>query len=115
FAPIPDDFAGRVVNIHPSLIPAFCGHKMYGHFVHEAVLNYGCKVSGCTVHFVDNQYDNGPIILQRTVNVAEDDTPDRLAARVFAAECEAYPAALRLYANGRLQIVGRRVIVQAEE
>ncbi len=106
---IPEDFEHRVLNIHPGLIPAFCGRGMYGHHVHEAVLAYGAKVSGCTVHFVDNQYDHGPIILQRTVPVEDDDTPDTLAARVFAAECEAYPAALRLLASGRMRIDGRRV------
>jgi formyltetrahydrofolate-dependent phosphoribosylglycinamide formyltransferase len=109
FVPIPDDYFGRVVNIHPGLIPAFCGHGMYGHHVHESVLNYGAKVSGCTVHFVDNEYDHGPIILQRVVPVLEDDTPDRLAARVFEAECVAYPEALRLFAAGRLTIDGRVV------
>ena len=109
FVPIPPDFAGRVMNVHPALIPAFCGLGAYGHHVHNAVLAYGAKVSGCTVHFVDNEYDHGPIVLQRVVPVAEDDTPHTLAARVFAAECEAYPEALRLYAAGRLRIEGRRV------
>jgi formyltetrahydrofolate-dependent phosphoribosylglycinamide formyltransferase len=111
FAPIPPDFAGRVMNIHPSLIPAFCGAGFYGSHVHQAVLDYGDKVSGCTVHFVDNQYDHGPVILQRTVPVEEEDTAESLAARVFAAECEAYPEALRLYAAGKLKIDGRRVRV----
>ena len=110
-APVPTDFAGRVINIHPALIPAFCGRGYYGLKVHQAVLEYGAKVSGCTVHFVDNQYDHGPIILQRIVPVAEDDTPQTLAARVFAAECEAFPDALRLFAAGRLRIEGRRVRV----
>lgn len=109
FVPIPPDFEGRVMNIHPALIPAFCGAGAYGRRVHEAVLAYGAKVSGCTVHFVDNEYDHGPIILQRVVPVEDDDTPATLAARVFAAECEAYPEALRLYAAGRLRIEGRRV------
>ena len=106
---IPADFQNRVMNIHPALIPAFCGQGFYGHRVHEAVLEYGAKLSGCTVHFVDNQYDHGPIILQRAVDVLPDDTPDTLAARVFAAECEAYPEALRLFATGRLRVEGRRV------
>ncbi|HTU26857.1 MAG TPA: phosphoribosylglycinamide formyltransferase [Pirellulales bacterium] len=101
---VPADFENRVVNIHPALIPAFCGHGFYGHRVHEAVLAAGARVSGCTVHFVDNLYDHGPIILQRTVPVLDDDTPDRLAARVFAAECEAYPEALRLIAAGKVRI-----------
>jgi formyltetrahydrofolate-dependent phosphoribosylglycinamide formyltransferase len=106
---IPDDFAGRVLNIHPALIPAFCGKGFYGHHVHEAVLAYGVKVSGCTVHFADNVYDHGPIILQRTVPVLDDDTPDTLAARVFEQECEACPEAIRLFAEGRLRVEGRRV------
>lgn len=111
FVPIPDDFAFRVVNIHPSLIPAFCGHGMYGHHVHEAVLAYGAKLTGCTVHFVDNEYDHGPIILQRPVPVQADDTPDTLAARVFEAEQQAFPDALRLLAAGKVSIVGRTVSV----
>ncbi|MEZ6069326.1 MAG: phosphoribosylglycinamide formyltransferase [Pirellulales bacterium] len=114
FAPVPDDFLGRVMNIHPALIPSFCGAGYYGHHVHEAVLAYGAKVSGCTVHFVDNQYDHGPVILQRTVPVLDDDTPELLAQRVFAEECEAYPEALRLFAEGRLTIDGRRVRITAE-
>jgi formyltetrahydrofolate-dependent phosphoribosylglycinamide formyltransferase len=108
---VPQDFQGRVMNIHPALIPAFCGKGFYGHHVHEAVLEQGVKMTGCTVHFADNQYDHGPIILQRAVPVLEDDTPDTLAARVFAAECEAYPEAIRLFAEGRLRIEERRVRV----
>ena len=108
---VPDDFAGRVMNIHPALIPSFCGEGCYGHRVHEAVLAYGAKVSGCTVHFADNVYDHGPVIVQRTVPVHEDDTPDTLAARVFEQECEAYPEAIELFGQGRLKIEGRRVRV----
>ncbi len=106
---VPDDFVGRVMNIHPSLIPAFCGKGFYGRRVHEAALEYGVKVSGCTVHFADSVYDHGAIILQRTVPVLDDDTPDDLAKRVFEQECEAYPEAIRLFAAGRLRIEGRRV------
>jgi len=106
---IPEDFANRVINIHPALIPSFCGEGMYGHFVHEAVLDYGAKVSGCTVHFADNQYDHGPVIAQKAVPVLDDDTPKTLAARVFEAECEAYPEVLNLIAAGRLTVDGRRV------
>src|SRR5260370_19829469 len=80
---IPSDFQGRVMNIHPALIPAFCGKGFYGHHVHEAVLAYGAKITGCTVHFFDNQYDHAPIILHRTVAVLHDDTDDSVAARVF--------------------------------
>jgi phosphoribosylglycinamide formyltransferase-1 len=105
---IPEDFHHRVVNIHPALIPAFCGKGYYGQRVHEAVLAYGAKVSGCTVHFADNEYDHGPILLQRTVPVLDDDTPETLAARVFAQECEAYPEAIALIAAGRVRIEGRR-------
>jgi len=111
---IPEDFAGRVVNIHPALVPAFCGEGFYGRRVHEAVLEYGAKLSGCTVHFADNQYDHGPVILQRAVPVLDDDTPETLAARVFEAECEAYPEALRLLAAGRVTVEGRRVRIQRE-
>jgi phosphoribosylglycinamide formyltransferase 1 len=111
---IPDDFANRVVNIHPALVPAFCGEGFYGHHVHEAVLTYGAKLSGCTVHFADNQYDHGPVIVQQAVPVLDDDTPETLAARVFEAECEAYPEALRLIAAGRVTVEGRRVRIKAK-
>jgi formyltetrahydrofolate-dependent phosphoribosylglycinamide formyltransferase len=111
---VPEDFAHRVVNIHPALIPAFCGDGFYGHRVHEAVLAYGAKLSGCTVHFADNQYDHGPVILQRAVPVLDDDTPETLAARVFAAECEAYPEAIGLIATGRVAVEGRRVRIRPE-
>ncbi|MBN1909314.1 MAG: phosphoribosylglycinamide formyltransferase [Pirellulales bacterium] len=106
---IPKDFANRVINIHPALIPSFCGEGFYGHRVHEAVLDYGAKLSGCTVHFADNEYDHGPVILQRAVPVLDGDTPDTLAARVFEAECEAYPEALALLAAGRVRVEGRCV------
>jgi phosphoribosylglycinamide formyltransferase-1 len=108
-APVPEDFAGRVVNIHPALIPAFCGAGMYGDRVHKAVLDAGVKVTGCTVHFVDNVYDHGPIIWQQPVPVFEDDTPDTLGKRVFEAEKEAYPHVLRLLAAGRIKLDGNRV------
>jgi formyltetrahydrofolate-dependent phosphoribosylglycinamide formyltransferase len=109
FYRIPDRFLGRTMNIHPALIPAFSGKGFYGHFVHEAVLKAGCKVTGCTVHFVDNEYDHGPIILQRCVPVLDADTPDTLAGRVFEQECEAYPEAIQLFAEDRLRIEGSRV------
>jgi folate-dependent phosphoribosylglycinamide formyltransferase PurN len=82
---------------------------MYGHHVHEAVLAAGAKVSGCTVHFADNEFDHGPIILQRTVPVRDDDTPETLAARVFEQECIAYPEAIRLFAQGNMRIEGRLI------
>ncbi|MBS0203839.1 MAG: phosphoribosylglycinamide formyltransferase [Planctomycetes bacterium] len=106
---IPKPFAGRVINIHPSLIPAFCGKGFHGHHVHEAVLARGARVSGCTVHFVDDEYDHGPIILQSVVPVEDNDTADSLAARVFAAECEALPKAIQLFQSGCLEIRGSRV------
>jgi formyltetrahydrofolate-dependent phosphoribosylglycinamide formyltransferase len=106
---IPDDFSLRVMNIHPALIPAFCGHGFHGRKVHEEVLKRGVKISGCTVHFADNEYDHGPIIAQQAVPVLDDDTPETLAARVFAAECECYPRAIRLFAEGRLDVRDGRV------
>ena len=106
---IPPRLEGRVMNIHPALLPAFGGKGMFGHHVHEAVLASGCKVSGCTVHFVTNQYDEGPIIIQRCVPVLEADTADALADRVFEQECLAYPEAIGLFARGRLRIEGKRV------
>ena len=109
---LPEKYAGRVMNIHPALLPSpFGGKGMYGTRVHEAVISHGCKVSGCTVHFVDAQYDNGPIIVQRVCAVRDDDTPQTLAARVFEEEKVAYPEAIRLFAQGRLKIDGRRVRV----
>ncbi len=95
--PIVPDFAGRVLNIHPSLLPNFGGKGMYGDAVHEAVLAAKASESGCTVHLCDNEYDRGRILLQARVPVRADDTPATLAARVFAAECEAYPAAIALH------------------
>src|SRR3954447_16497484 len=106
---IPPDYEGRVINIHPALIPAFCGKGYHGLIVHQDAIEMGVKVSGCTVHFADATYDTGPIILQRTVPVLDDDTPESLAARVFEAECEALPEAIALYAAGRLLVEGRRV------
>lgn len=108
---IPNDFSYRVLNIHPSLIPAFCGRGYFGHKVHEAAVDRGVKVSGCTVHFADNVYDHGPIILQRTVLIPDGTTPQDLAALVFEQEKIAYPEAIRLFADRRLKIEGRRVIV----
>jgi formyltetrahydrofolate-dependent phosphoribosylglycinamide formyltransferase len=111
---VPPDFHLRVLNIHPALIPAFCGKGFYGPKVHEAALAAGVKVSGCTVHFADNEYDHGPIINQRAVPVLDYDTPASLAARIFEQECEAYPEAIRLLAAGRLKVEGRRVRVLDE-
>lgn len=108
---IPDKYAGKAMNIHPGLIPAFCGKGYYGHHVHKAVIESGVKVSGCTVHFVDNEYDCGPIIIQRVVQVHGDDSPETLAQRVFKEECIAYTEAINLFAEGRLKIEGRKVMI----
>lgn len=105
--PIPADFTHKVMNIHPSLIPSFCGKGFHGHHVHQAVLDAGNKITGCTVHFADNEYDHGPILVQKAVEVAEGDTADTLAKRVFTAECEAYPEAIEAFLEGRIRISGR--------
>ena len=110
---IPAKYLGRVMNIHPALLPSFGGKGMYGRKVHEAVINHGCKVSGCTVHFVDGEYDAGPIIVQRTCPVLDDDSPETLAHRVFDQEKLAYPDAIKLFARGALKIEGRRVRILA--
>jgi formyltetrahydrofolate-dependent phosphoribosylglycinamide formyltransferase len=94
---IPSEYQGKVMNIHPALLPDFGGKGFYYEKVHKAVLESGVKESGCTVHFADNTYDTGPIILQRKVPVLENDTVERLAQRVFEAEKEAYPEAIRLF------------------
>jgi formyltetrahydrofolate-dependent phosphoribosylglycinamide formyltransferase len=101
-------YAGRALNVHPALIPSFSGQGFYGHHVHEAVLAAGVKRSGATVHFVGDAYDEGPILLQDSVPVLDDDTPDTLAARVQALERKLVPEAIRLIAEGRVQIEGRR-------
>ena len=95
----PERLKGRVLNVHPALLPKFGGQGMYGHHVHEAVLAAGETESGCTVHFADEEYDHGPIVVQKRVPVLPGDTPERLAERVFAAECEAYPEAVRIVAE----------------
>lgn len=104
-------YAYRVMNVHPALAPAFSGQGYYGLRVHRAVLDAGVKVSGCTVHFADEEYDHGPIILQECVPVFDNDTPESLAARVQAVERRLFPAAVRLWAEGRLGVRGRRVVI----
>jgi len=111
---LPDKYHNRVMNIHPALLPSFGGKGMYGAKVHQAVLDHGCKVSGCTVHFVDSAYDSGPIVIQRTCPVLDDDTESTLAHRVFEEEKIAYPEAIRLFAQGRLKIEGRRVRITSQ-
>ena len=105
------EFENRIVNIHPSLIPSFCGKGNYGSRVHQAVLDYGCKITGCTVHFVDDEYDHGPIVAQRSVPVVDGDDAQTLAARVFAAECELYPEVIDQIASGKVSVEGRVVRV----
>lgn len=107
-------FAGRMMNTHPALLPAFGGQGMYGLNVHQAAIDAGVKVSGCTVHFVDEHYDTGPIVLQMAVPVEEGDTAESLQRRVLACEHRAYPEAAALFAQGRLSVDGRRVQVRPE-
>lgn len=112
---IVSEYRWRIMNVHPALIPSFCGQGMYGHHVHEAALEYGVKLSGVTVHFVDEGYDTGPIILQEAVPVEDDDTPDTLAARILPREHANYTRAIQLFAEGRLRVEGRRVRILPPE
>jgi phosphoribosylglycinamide formyltransferase 1 len=111
---VPDRYLGRMLNIHPSLLPLFGGKGYYGDRVHRAVLDSGMKVSGCTVHFVDNEYDAGPIIAQRCVPVLPDDTPETLAHRVFLEECKLYPQVICDALRGKIQLEGRSVRYEHE-
>jgi phosphoribosylglycinamide formyltransferase-1 len=95
----PENLARSVINIHPSLIPSFCGDGWYGHHVHQAVKDRGCTVSGCTVHFANENYDEGPIILQKCVSLEYDDDVDTIAHKVFEIECEAFPEAINRIAE----------------
>jgi len=104
-------FRHRMLNIHPALLPAFCGKGLYGRRVHEAVLECGARISGATVHLVDEEYDHGPIVLQRAVFVHEDDTPETLERRVHAIEHDLYTEAVRLFAEGRIVVTGRQVTI----
>ncbi len=104
-------FPDRIINIHPSLIPSFCGKGFYGINVHRAALEYGVKLSGLTVHFVDEHYDSGAIILQRAVEVKEDDTPESLQSRILEEEHKALPEAVRLLTQGRIIKNGRKVTI----
>ncbi len=105
-------YANRVINVHPALIPAFSGRGFYGHRVHEAVLASGVRVTGATVHIADDEYDHGPIVLQEAVPVLRSDTPESLAARVQALERRLVPEAVRLFAEGRIRVEGRRVLLR---
>lgn len=104
-----DKFQGKIMNIHPALLPSFGGPGMYGLKVHEAVLNYGVKITGCTVHFVDKGVDSGPIIIQKCVEVDENDTPETLQKKVLQLEHKAYPEAVKLFTEDKLIIEGRKV------
>ncbi len=108
-------YEGRIMNTHPSLIPAFCGPGFYGQRVHQAVLDYGAKVSGASIIFVEAGVDNGPIILQEAVPVYDDDTVNTLAERVLAVEHRLYVQAVRYYLTGRLQRKGRRVCITSAD
>lgn len=106
---ITKEYEGRMINIHPSLIPAFCGKGFYGEKVHRAVIEYGVKLSGATVHFVDEGTDSGPIILQQAVPVVDNDTAETLAARVLEVEHDLIVKAVALFCEGRLLLEGRKV------
>ena len=110
-APVIAEFTNRIVNIHPALLPAFGGKGMYGMHVHEAVIASRATESGATVHLVDDEYDRGPVVLQRRIAIRSDETAVTLAARVLAVEHELYPEALRLFAEGRVTVVDHNVIV----
>jgi phosphoribosylglycinamide formyltransferase-1 len=105
-------FRGRILNIHPALLPAFGGKGMYGRHVHEAVLAAGVRFSGATVHFVDEEYDHGPIVMQAVVPVLQDDTPEALAERVLKEEHRIYPESIRLFCEGKLEIRGNKVYIK---
>lgn len=108
-------FSGRMLNIHPALLPSFGGKGMYGIHVHEAVLEYGVRVTGVTVHLVDEKYDRGPVVAQVPVPVLQGDTPEKLQARVLEQEHRIYPTVLQWFAEGKIQVAGRHVIIQEED
>ena len=105
-------FKNKIINIHPSLIPSFCGKGAYGIHVHEKALQYGVKVSGCTVHFVDEGTDTGAIIIQKAVNVYAEDTPEELQMRIMEKEHEALPEAIKLISQGKVRVEGRKVFIK---
>lgn len=105
-------FKNRIINIHPSLIPSFCGKDFYGMKVHQAVIDYGVKITGATVHFVNEEVDAGPIIIQKAVTVEDSDTPETIAQKVHEIEHEILPEAVKLFAEGKLKIIGRRVFIE---
>ncbi len=106
------EYKNRIINIHPALLPSFGGPGMYGIHVHEAVIKSGVKVTGVTVHMVDEVYDHGAIVMQKTVPVMDDDTPESLAERVLKVEHQAYSEALQLFAEGRVEIIDNRAFIK---
>jgi phosphoribosylglycinamide formyltransferase-1 len=113
-AEVVSEYRNRILNIHPALLPSFGGRGMYGINVHKAVIESGVKITGVTVHIVDEEYDHGPIVLQRAVEVKDDDTPETLAERVLKVEHEVYPEAIRLFVEGKVNVFGRKVIIKNE-
>ncbi|MGJ7045044.1 phosphoribosylglycinamide formyltransferase [Thermoanaerobacterium thermosulfurigenes] len=111
---IVNKYHNRIINIHPSLIPSFCGKGYYGINVHKAVVDYGVKYTGCTVHFVDSGADTGPIIMQDVVKVEDDDTPETVASKVLKLEHKLLPYAVKLFTEGRLKVEGRKVYIKEE-
>lgn len=111
---IVNKYQNKIINIHPSLIPSFCGKGYYGMNVHKAVIEYGVKYTGCTVHFVDTGADTGPIILQEVVKVEDDDTPETISDKVLKLEHKLLPYAVKLFVEGRLKVVGRKVYIKQE-
>lgn len=109
---VPEDLVHRIINVHPALIPAFSGKGMYGTHVHEAVVAYGAKISGASVHFVDEAYDHGPIIMQESIPVQDDESAESLASRIQILERKLYPKAIQMIAEGRVRVEGRRVHVR---
>ncbi len=109
------EYPNRILNIHPALLPAFGGQGMYGLNVHKAVIESGVKITGVTVHIVDEEYDHGPIVMQRAVEVKDDDTPETLAQRVLEVEHEVYPQAIKLFVEEKVKVLGRKVLIQNED
>lgn len=103
-------FKNRIINIHPALIPSFCGENMYGINVHQAVIDYGCKLSGVTVHIVDEEYDKGPVVIQKAVEVLDSDSAESLAARILEVEHKTIVEAVKLFEDDEIIVDGRKVI-----
>lgn len=113
-AEIVREYRNKILNIHPALLPAFGGQGMYGMNVHRAVIDYGVKITGVTIHIVDEEYDHGPIVFQKAIEVKDDDTPETLAERVLKVEHEVYPQIINLFAEGKVTVIGRKVIIKDE-